>query len=304
MGALLVEEDAEMSSTHEAFIVTRHSLEEAKVRSRERLWRAHVLVAEDNQVNQKVAVRMLERLGYRADVAANGVEALEALSRIPYAAVLMDVQMPEMGGYEATSEIRRREEEAGSNGRRTPIIAMTADAMQGDREKAIEAGMDDYVPKPVKSEELEAVLERWIPQEEEGASRAIAEVADGPVTPEDAEDPFDRAVIDNLLELGGSEMLSELVKMFFDDAKTALSALREALSASDPPSMKHIAHTLKDSSVNMGAKRMSAVCSELEDIGASGDLTRAPALLGQLEEEFSCVRPALEAEAEKAGSGG
>jgi CheY-like chemotaxis protein len=127
-----------------------------------------VLVAEDNQINQKVAVKMLERLGYRADVAADGLEAIEALSNISYAAVLMDVQMPEMGGYEATAEIRRREE---GQGRRTPIIAMTANAMQGDREKALSAGMDGYVPKPVKLEDLEATLKRWVSGEREPEER-------------------------------------------------------------------------------------------------------------------------------------
>src|SRR4028118_1740851 len=218
-------------------LVTRHGLQEAKDRSRIR-----ILVAEDNQINQKVAVRMLEKLGYRADVAANGLEALEALSRIPYAAILMDVQMPEMDGYEATAEIRRREK---GEARSTPIIAMTANAMQGDREKALEAGMDDYVPKPVKPDELEAALERWIPQEKESASISVAEVEGSSVTPEDTEDPLDRAARDNLLEMGGSELLSELAEMFSGETSSALPALREAATASDTQSVERVAHTLK-----------------------------------------------------------
>jgi CheY-like chemotaxis protein len=121
--------------------------------------RLRVLVAEDNPVNQRVAVRMLERLGLGADIASDGREAIQSYERQPYAAVLMDCQMPELDGFEATARIRARE----GTGRRTPIIAMTASAMRGDRERCLASGMDDYLAKPVTIDNLRSVLRRWLP---------------------------------------------------------------------------------------------------------------------------------------------
>jgi PAS domain S-box-containing protein len=137
-------------------LITRHSLSEVQAQSRRR-----ILIAEDNPVNQKVAVKMIEKLGYRVDVAGNGREAIEALERIPYAIVFMDCHMPEMDGFEATRAVRCRE----AGGRRTPIIAMTANAMQEDRQQCLAAGMDDFLSKPVAGKALAATLNRWLPQD-------------------------------------------------------------------------------------------------------------------------------------------
>jgi two-component system, sensor histidine kinase and response regulator len=239
-------EEEAAAPEEEKQLVTDYSLREANAQHRVR-----ILVAEDNAVNQKVAVRMLEKLGYRADVAANGLEAVEALSRIPYSAVLMDVQMPEMDGYEATAEIRRREE---GEGRRMPVIAMTANAMQGDRAKALEAGMDDYLLKPVKPEDLEAVLKRWISEPvtivsvpEEGTNGASA--------PEDATGSLDRSVLEGMYQLQGEsepDILDELIELFLDDVPKQLVALREGAQGRNADSVKRVAHTLKGSCGNIG----------------------------------------------------
>jgi CheY-like chemotaxis protein len=260
-----------------------------------------VLVAEDNPINQKVAVRMLEKLGYRTDVAANGLEAVAVLSRASYAAVLMDVQMPELDGYGATAKIRRREDERAEGESHTPIIAMTANAMQGDREKALEAGMDDYVSKPVNSEELSEVLERWI---QPATPRASVVQEESETTPDGdsarpattAEEPLDHSVIESLRELGDPDLLAELVELFVDEAPLRLAALREGVESEDAGDIERVARTLKGSCGNMGARRMAEICEELQELGKSGYLARAPELLGRLEAEFRRVRPALEAE--------
>ena len=254
-----------------------------------------LLVAEDNLVNQRVAVRMLERIGYRVDVAADGRQALEALRHNDYAAVLMDVQMPEMDGHEATAEIRRRE----GAGRRTPIIALTANAMRGDRERALAAGMDDYVIKPVKREDLEAVLKRWVSPQESPKPDAVAATA-GPdrSAPGEEDAPLDEGVLTALRRLqeeGEPDILEKLVGFFVGDARLQIAALRERVEAGEAREVERIAHALKGGSGSLGATRMAAICSALEDAGASSDLRAAPELLERLEGEFGRASAALEA---------
>jgi two-component system, sensor histidine kinase and response regulator len=248
--------------------------------------RGHVLLVEDYPVNQMVATRMLERSGYQVDAVNNGREAVEALSNVPYGAVLMDVQMPEMDGYEATAEIRRREE----SGRRTPIIAMTADAMQGDREKALAAGMDDYIAKPVKHEELEALLERWIPHPEQRSDGA-------PGTNEDAP-ALDLPVLESRRGPQGDgepDKLARIVGLFIDDVPVRLEELRQAVERGEAQKVEETAHMLKGGSGYMGAVQMAKICAGIQGLGASGELSRTPELLDELEAEFNRIRPALEA---------
>jgi two-component system, sensor histidine kinase and response regulator len=262
-------------------LVTAHTAAETRARAR-----AHLLVVEDNPVNQKVAVRMLEKLGYRVDVAGDGLEAVEAVFRIPYAAVLMDCQMPEMDGYEATAEIRRRQ----SDGGRTPIIAMTAGAMRGDEERALGAGMDGYVSKPVKLAELAAVLDRWVDTDQPPRP--------APPFPSDEGDVLDPAILAGLRELegsGGPGALDELVDSFLRDAVSRLDALRTAAASGDAETVARAAHRLKGSSANLAALGMSRICADLEQAAAGGGLGGASAALERLRVEFARVRRALHA---------
>ena len=221
-----------------------------------------VLVAEDNPVNQKVALRQLERLGFAADAVANGVEAVEAVSRHDYALVLMDVQMPEMDGFGATREIRRRE----GSLRHVPVVALTANAQVGDRERCLAAGMDDYLRKPFSESELARVMRTFVP---------------------DAAPPLDAAVLANLRDVSGDDaFLKELANIYLNDAPARLGALRDALRNDDPARLASAAHALKSSSGNIGAVVVRDLCTELESIGRGGALDGAAARVERLESEF------------------
>ena len=211
--------------------------------------------------------------------------------------------MPEMDGYEATAEIRKRE---GAE-RHTPIIAMTANAMQGDREKALAAGMDDYISKPVKRKELEAVLERWGSQEEDdeeakaGTTTPASGAGEGLEPPDSSVDLSVLLGLRELQEEGEPNVLNGLIELFLTDVPPQLVALKEAVEAGDAHTVERIAHTLKGSCGNMGAVRMEALCTELEEMGRSEDLAAAPVRISRLEEEFGRVRVVFEEELSKKG---
>jgi PAS domain S-box-containing protein len=234
-----------------------------------------VLIAEDNAVNQKVAVKQLEKIGYEADVAGNGLEALQAMKHITYDLVLMDCQMPEMDGFQATTEIRKLEESQ----RRTPIVAMTANALQGDREKCLAAGMDGYIPKPVRTEKLAEVLAEW-------------------------DTPLDAAVIKELRDLAGPEnpgFLAELTGTYLADLPGRLEAIRSAVKTGNAEALQQSAHALKGSSGNIGALRLQKICLRLELIGKSGTVEGTADLLEVLEREAPVAAAAMQALGAKPG---
>ncbi len=234
-----------------------------------------ILLAEDNAVNQKVAMRMLERLGYRADAVANGLEVLQALKRQAYDLILMDVQMPEMDGLDVTRRIR-----AMNAGCQPYIIAMTAHAMKGDREECIAAGMNDYVSKPVRMEELHLAL-----------VRSMGYVCDSTA--------IDRQALMNLRKLqmdGEPDIVQELGSMYLLRTPSRIAAMKDAMVRSDAEGLRREAHNLKSSSANLGALRLSYLCKDLEAFGRLGDLKGAQELMMQVESEFERVRQALESE--------
>ena len=250
--------------------------------------RGHVLVAEDNQVNQRVAAAMLERLGYRADVAGNGLEVIDALQRIPYDAVLMDCQMPDMDGFEATRAIRERE---GAD-RHTLIIAMTASAMEGDRDRCLAAGMDDYISKPVRVDDLALMLDRWIPQD------ADASAGDGGSNGESRKATLDRAMLDDLRRLSrnGEDVLGMLVEIFLRDTPGRLDTLRAAVARGDCDTAARTAHIIRGASGYLGASVMLSLSESIETAARMGSLLGLDASVEQIEAEYERVAAALRIE--------
>jgi signal transduction histidine kinase/CheY-like chemotaxis protein/HPt (histidine-containing phosphotransfer) domain-containing protein len=245
--------------------------------------KVRILLAEDNAVNQKVAIAVLTKMGYHADVAANGLEVLKALETIPYDLVLMDVHMPEMDGLEATRRIR--DDKSAVRNHLIPVVAMTASAMKGDREMCLDAGMNDYISKPINPGELARALERW-------SASQPAEIT----SPPEAEATqkakvFDRAIL--LERVGGDdEICAEILKTFLADVPERVKEMEEALARGDNEKLKRGAHTIKGSAGNVGAPVLQEAAGRLEAAVAAGELGSAREKLNTIIAEFESVKKA------------
>ncbi len=320
------------SSSGKVHALFTHDLVKA-MESREKI---RVLLVEDNVVNQKVAVRMLEKIGVRVDVAANGYKAVNGWTNVPYDVIFMDCHMPEMDGYEATREIRKKEsgklegsskelgeKEAFSSDSsflssdisrfpshsRIPIVALTANAMQGDREKCLDVGMNDFLTKPVTLENLKHAIMKWIP--EERLSIANVKHTEG-MAPHKGEGepavsieleresaPLDDDILADLRVLGGEddpEFFQSLVEQFLLDAPAHVQTMHRSCSEGDCQALTISAHTLKGSARNMGALPLSKICSLLEEYAREATLEMAESQLHALDVEFSRACEALRQE--------
>ncbi|MBD0330962.1 MAG: response regulator, partial [Thermoleophilia bacterium] len=240
-----------------------------------------VLIAEDNAVNRQLALLLLEKLGHRAAVAVNGREAVEAVERDRYDVVLMDVQMPEMDGLEATRAVRERFPSGGPY-----IIAATANALGDERDRCLAAGMDDYLSKPIRLERLAAALARVRP------------AVDGPADGVDGSgrEAIDASVLAQLRAAVGDEATGELVETFLAEAPKVLAALRQALEAEDSDALRRGAHTLKANAATFGADALAELARELEAAGEEARLAGAAELVSRVEAEYERARAVLAAE--------
>ncbi|MEI7895047.1 MAG: response regulator, partial [Myxococcales bacterium] len=238
-----------------------------------------ILLVEDNITNQQVGLGILDKLGLRADVVANGAEALHALETLPYDLVLMDVQMPVMDGLEATRAIR----DAGSAvpNHKIPVIAMTAQAMQGDREICLAAGMNDFLTKPIAPRPLAEVLSRWLPKA--GSRGQKAEGAEDSSRPSKATPLiFDRAAILRRM-MGDQGLVQTIVAGFLEDMRCEIQALQGCLGAGDLKGAERHAHSIKGASANVGADALSAVAFGVENACKGGDVSAARAGIAEAE---------------------
>jgi PAS domain S-box-containing protein len=243
----------------------------------------NILLAEDNEINQKLAMRMLQKRGHRVVLAANGREAVESVARSHYDLVLMDVQMPEMDGIQATITIRAAEADSGS---RVPIVAMTALVMKGDRERCLAADMDGYLSKPIRPQELDAVLDLYATKKKSAGVAAQLQATGEVMASINGIDLMER--ID-----GDLEFVAELAETFEQDYPEKLRGIHEAFARGDANGLRQVSHGLKGALANLAATHGTEIAAQLESSGHNGDLSAVPLLVQQLEAELPRVLAAL-----------
>jgi two-component system, sensor histidine kinase and response regulator len=239
-----------------------------------------ILVAEDNPVNQKVLLRQLGKMGYSADAVGNGIEVLQALARIDYDVVLMDCQMPEMDGYAACRQLRARE----NGGNHVPVIALTAHAMEGDREKCLAAGMDDYISKPVDVEELKRKLAHWLARKSSQGSAASA-----------MDDPVDMKTLRRVSD-DDPEFMQELVELYLHETEIQLEALARAIAAGTVHEIERIAHTLAGASITSGMCGVVGPLRKLERMAHAETIAGADEVLEETRTQIGRIQEFLETE--------
>lgn len=251
-----------------------------------------ILLAEDNVINQKVAQSMLQKMGYRVDIVANGIEALKALEMLPYDLVFMDVQMPEMDGFEATRQVR--DPHSAVKNHEIPIIAMTAHAMKGDRERCLEAGMNDYISKPISLQAIKEVLDRWqILQHKENSLK------DTPLkNTNDSENTSKNSLVFNreaLLEraMNDEALVRKLIGMFLKDLPKQITALKENVESMNFENVKWYAHYIKGSSANIGAMALSTVAADMEKAGNDHLTDEITAFMSELQKQYELLTEQL-----------
>jgi two-component system sensor histidine kinase/response regulator len=273
------------AKTPEIPLVTRHTLHEA------RRGQTRILLAEDNVTNRQVALGILANLGFKADIATNGQEVLQALRTAPYDIVFMDVQMPEMDGFEATRAIR-----SGTSGvpnSKIPIVAMTAHAMKGDRERCLEAGMDDYISKPIAPQAMADALGKWADKGPKPPSAVLA--PRGQDVPPAGPPVFDRpALLDRLM--GDADLVKQIMAIFLDDMPKQIQSLETLLDRRDAESAGKQAHAIKGAAANVGGMAFSAVAAEMENAGNLGRADEIAALRPELRRQFDLLRAKMEEE--------
>jgi len=268
-----------------------------------------ILLCDDNVINQKVALRLLQQMGYKADLATNGIEALHALDRLSYDLIFMDVMMPEMSGLEATRAIRQRQRLSTQHptyNHKIIIVAMTASAMRGDREKCLASGMDDYLAKPVRIDDMRAVIERWgktdiqalSPQAVQTPSLPTAPTRSAPFPSPPAQAPPSSPVeTDRLGDLtdDNPEHLRELVALYLNQTTTQIAQMEALIRAGNAAEIRRLAHSCAGASATCGARRLVTLLRSLEQKGAETQLEGCPELYREIATEFECVRHFLEA---------